>query len=250
MKNGKRFVIRCSSLFFGFTLLFSLCFSVLGDSEVDVTGNTEVIETGDQTSDLIENTDGSISDLESSVQDPALMDGDQSSDVGETDTTVVIQEVVPESVEDLTINANEVVLYSLLPEEDVYPSGAPLQGGVYMNLDTVELGEVLVYVPVDYQYDSFTLNTNGQPINITASQISGYSYDGNDYNIRWSSFGIPTYRSVEYDYGTTYQTLTVNEILGTNIGFWAEGGVSYNYMLLYIILGGLILLIALKIVGM
>lgn len=166
-----------------------------------------------------------------------------------TEPEVVIHEVVPENVEDLTINANEVVLYSLLPEEDVYPSGAPLEGGVYMHLDTDELGDILVYVPVDYQYDSFTKNSNGQPINITASTITGYSFDGNDYNIRWQTWGVPMYRPVNYTGGVQYQELTVNEILGTNVGFWAQGGVSYNYMLLYIILGGLILLIALKIVG-
>lgn len=162
-----------------------------------------------------------------------------------------IVEVVPDEInaENLTVTANEVVLYSLLPEEDVYPSGAPLEGGVYMHLDTDELGDILVYVPVDYQYDSFTKNSNGQPINITASTITGYSFDGNDYNIRWQTWGVPMYRPVNYTGGVQFQELTVNEILGTNVGFWAEGGVSYNYMLLYIILGGLILLIALKIVG-
>lgn len=231
MKNGKRFAIRCWSLFFGCTLLFSLCFSVLADSEGEVADNTEVIE--------------------EEVLEVFPVDDIPDSDIVDDSPTVEVVEVVPDeiSTDNLTVNANEVILYSLLPEEDVYPSGAPLEGGVYMYLDTRELGDVLVYVPVDYQYDSFTLNSNGQPINITASQITGYSYDGNDYNIRWTSWGVPTYRAVNYNTGTQYQELTVNEIISTNVGFWAEGGVSYNYMLLYIILGGLILLIALKIVG-
>ena len=226
------------SFFLCVLVLTSVCFA---DGE-EVIYNLEDIETVEDPLVDIENIDGS-------VVDPALMSGDQSSDQGEIDPTVVIQEVVPENVEDLTINANEVVLYSLLPEEDVYPSGAPLEGGVYMHLDTDELGDILVYVPVDYQYDSFTKNSNGQPINITASTITGYSFDGNDYNIRWQTWGVPMYRPVNYNTGIQYQELTVNEILGTNVGFWAEGGVSYNYMLLYIILGGIILLIALKIVG-
>lgn len=233
---------RFLSFFLIMLLLTSVCFA-------DGTDNTEVIETGDETVVEGENTDSSVADPESSVTDPVTESGDETAVEGETDTTVVIEEVVPESVDDLTINAENVTLMSLLPEEDVYPSGAPLEGGVYMHLDTSELGEILVYVPVDYQYDSFTLNSSGQPINITASTISGYSYDGVDYSIRWSTFGVPTYRPVDYDYGTSYQTLTVNDIIATNIGFWGEGGVSYNYMLMYIMLGGLILLIALRIVG-
>ena len=226
------------SFFLCVLVLTSVCFA---DGE-EVIDNLEVIDT-------VEDPLVDIENLADGSGDPADGSGDQSSDQGEIDTTVVIQEVVPENVDDLTINANEVVLYSLLPEEDVYPSGAPLEGGVYMHLDTDELGDILVYVPVDYQYDSFTKNSNGQPINITASTITGYSFDGNDYNIRWQTWGVPMYRPVNYNTGIQYQELTVNEILGTNVGFWAEGGVSYNYMLLYIILGGIILLIALKIVG-
>lgn len=121
------------------------------------------------------------------------------------------------SVGELTINAESVLLS--VPEENEYPSGAPLLGGLYMELETVELGRILVYVPASYQYKSFTKNTAGRPVNITASTITGYCWDTYDYNVRWSSFGQAQYRRISSGSSYSYADLTVTDVLNTNVVF-------------------------------
>lgn len=52
-------------------------------------------------------------------------------------------------VDSLTVSANQVLMS--VPEDNVYPPSAPLAGGVYMQVDTQQLGELIIYVPVSYQ---------------------------------------------------------------------------------------------------
>lgn len=122
-------------------------------------------------------------------------------------------------VSELTLNAETVLMSAPAAEENVYPSGAPLVGGLYMEVSTSQLGDILIYVPTDYQYKSFTTNTNGNPVNVTASTITGYYYGDEDYYIRWSSFGQAQYRTVESSYGTSYQDLSITDVLNSNIVF-------------------------------
>ena len=125
-------------------------------------------------------------------------------------------ESIDNDVETLLINANNVVLNSASENND-YPADAPLMGGLYMDVTTSELGDILIYVPADYQYKSFGKTADGVPVNITASTISGYTYDGNNYYIRWSSFGTAQYRSSSSSYN--YSALTITAINNTNIVF-------------------------------
>lgn len=128
----------------------------------------------------------------------------------------------------LEVNADTVMLMSNLPEDNDYPSGAPLQGGVYIHADTSQLGEIIIYVPTEDQYKAFTYNTSGQPINITGSTITGYTYTGNDYYVRWNSFGQAQYRLVNNSgYGTSYEDLDISEVLNTNVVF-IEGNEDLN----------------------
>lgn len=119
-------------------------------------------------------------------------------------------------VDTLSVIADSVLLSA--PEDNVYPPSAPLAGGVYMQVETSQLGVIIIYVPVSYQSKAFTFAANtSTPINITASTISGYAYASSDYSVRWSSFGRATYRRVD---GTgSYNNLDITSVLNTNIVF-------------------------------
>lgn len=177
----------------------------------------------------------SVSDAVPSPDDISSLD---SSEVASDDISVSSGEVVPDSdsldsvpvsgtgssgsdsgsvvsVDGLTVYADNVLMS--VPEDNVYPSGAPLVGGLYMEVSTSQLGDILIYVPTSYQYKSFTYNTDGAPVNITSSTITGYYYGSADYNVRWSSFGQAQYRLVSGGY--SYQDLDITDVLNTNIVF-------------------------------
>ena len=119
-------------------------------------------------------------------------------------------------VDSLTVSANQVLMS--VPEDNVYPPSAPLAGGVYMQVDTQQLGELIIYVPVSYQFKSFTFAANTEtPVNITSSTISGYTYSSTDYQIRWASFGQCQYRPYSGSY--SYTDLDITSVLNTNIVF-------------------------------
>lgn len=203
----------------------SLCLSlvlVLGCAlSVSAVGEDDFSQVEEQVIDLTEFTGEVVADdpesefVPNSESDPELSDGVSSvsggNDLSELD------------ISDLTINADNVMLASV-PENNDYPSGAPLSGGVYIEAVTSQLGSIIIYVPVSYQYKSFTTNTDGDPINITSSTITGYTYTGDDYYIRWNSFGQAQYRLVDYDYGTNFQNLDITSIVNTNVVFIEGAG--------------------------
>lgn len=87
-----------------------------------------------------------------------------------------------------------------------------------MQVDTQQLGELIIYVPVSNQFKSFTFAANTEtPVNITASTISGYTYSSEDYQIRWTSFGQCQYRPYSGSY--SYTDLDITSVLNTNIVF-------------------------------
>lgn len=120
------------------------------------------------------------------------------------------------TVDSLTVNADNVVLFSL-PENNDYPPNSPLAGGLYMQVQTSQLGQVLIYVPIDYQRNSFTYDRSGNIVNIRSSTITGFMYRGNTlYNVYWSALQTPQYRL--YSSGT-YAALTVTSVQNTNVVF-------------------------------
>lgn len=157
------------------------------------------------------------------------------------------------SVESLEIQADTVMLMSNLPEDNDYPSGAPLMGAVYIHADTAELGEIIIYIPSEDQYKAFTYNTSGQPVNITGSTITGYVYTGNDYYVRWNSWGQAQYRTVNSSYGGTYEDLNIRDVLNTNVVF-IESNEDLNPLpddtvlsiLIFSLLGGVFFCLLLK----
>lgn len=119
-------------------------------------------------------------------------------------------------VESLTVQADTVLMS--VPENNDYPSGAPLSGGVYMHVTTRALGELLIYVPSNYQSKAFTFESGTKEvINITSSTITAYVVGQADYSFRWSSFGRLQYRRNTSGY--TYEDVNITNILNTNIVF-------------------------------
>ncbi|MBC8576667.1 hypothetical protein [Yanshouia hominis] len=119
-------------------------------------------------------------------------------------------------VDSLTVQAQQVLLSA--PENNDYPSGAPLAGGVYMQVTTSALGELLIYVPSNYQSKAFTFESGTKEvINITSSTITAYVVDQADYSFRWSSFGRLQYRRNSGSY--SYEDVNITDILNTNIVF-------------------------------
>lgn len=115
----------------------------------------------------------------------------------------------------------------------------------YANLQTRELGEIMVYFPYNVaRYLSYD-EDSGRLINTYNSQISGYGFNGSWYSIRFPTFDVPTYR--REDSSTTYQDLTITRVNETNITFlndtdftaFSSGTLSNLTMLL---IGGCILL--------
>lgn len=118
---------------------------------------------------------------------------------------------------DITVNADAVYLTS--PEDEVtYAVGDVLSGGAFFEVSTDELGEVKIYVPIDYQEGSFAYDNNANLVNIRSATITGYILDGTQYTVRWTSFNTPQYRLVNYSgVGSSYEDLTIYSVNDTNI---------------------------------
>lgn len=96
---------------------------------------------------------------------------------------------------------------------------APADGSFYLSCSSVQLGEVVVYVPITSNFNRRMFGVrNGQPVNITSSTISGYIYDGSgslQYNVRFPvPFGTAEYRSSDSSY-YEWQSLDLS-IVDTN----------------------------------
>lgn len=145
------------------------------------------------------------------------------SEIPVTDSELTVEDGGEEEEEfiadygDLTINADAVYLTS--PDDAVvYSVGDVLSGGAFFEVDTRQLGDVKIYIPIDYQEGSFAYDNNGNLVNIRAATITGYILDGTQYTVRWSSFNTPEYRLTNYT-GTSsqWQELTIESVNDTNI---------------------------------
>lgn len=92
----------------------------------------------------------------------------------------------------------------------------------YIKADTSQLGSIIIYVPRNmasyFSYSGVTL------IGTNSSTIScyGQTTNGTQYNVRFPSYDIPEYRLVNYDYGTSYQDLTITNVVETNLPILTE----------------------------
>lgn len=151
--------------------------------------------------------------LEVEVQPVVPVDGsDLGSDVIDDsastgDPEPVISMTVDELAEAIALaNAPEVELFTLVDDT--------VQGGCFMDVET-SAGDMLIYIPTDYQYGSFSYfgsNVTG----IRSSTITGYFFRNSDlYQVRFQPFSIPQYRNA--DSGYTYTDFDITNVNDTNI---------------------------------
>lgn len=124
-----------------------------------------------------------------------------------------------------------------------FPSDSPLAGGVYIEAVTSELGEVLIFIPSDYQFNCLTFDSSGNLFNLRASTITGFLLRGStQYDFRLTSFNNPTYRLRSGS--SSYSDLTITDITNTNVVF-ADGNSSLptvvpevltQYILIFLVL--------------
>ena len=95
------------------------------------------------------------------------------------------------------------------------------------------LGSVRIYVPVNYAKGSFTYDSSGEPVNITASTISGYFVrNGSLYSVRFASMGGITYRLTDGS-GYSWSDLSVTSVDDTNIQILTENPPLYDFSELF-----------------
>lgn len=135
-----------------------------------------------------------------------------------------------------------VMSVSALAYTDVYPENAPLMGGVYLHCMTSDVGEAIIYVPIDYKNGYITTRLNNDSlVNISGETITCYMYSGdgfgNYYDCRMESGGGFEYYTftteLEYDVVSeqfvevpvwnwfpvgVYQILNTNIQLANNFG--------------------------------
>lgn len=147
---------------------------------------------------------------------------------GEESTGADGAEETSGAAQQITIQAEQVVIQSEAEEPVVYASASSfLQGGYYMDART-NLGSVRIYVPVNYAKGSFTYNSSGEPVNITTSTISGYFVrNGSLYSVRFASMGGITYRITDGS-GHSWSDLSVTSLDDTNIQFFTVNPPLYD----------------------
>lgn len=152
------------------------------------------------------------------------LDGMLSVDGSEPVPDDVVDEGIPDDLEEFIQNTDEVhinadAVYLTEPDEAVsYAVGDVLSGGAFFEVSTDELGDVKIYIPIDYQDGSFAYDNNGNLVNIRSSTITGYILDGTQYTVRWNSFNTPQYRLLNYSgAGSAYQDLSIYSVNDSNV---------------------------------
>ncbi|MGM9926904.1 MAG: hypothetical protein ACI35P_03045 [Bacillus sp. (in: firmicutes)] len=104
--------------------------------------------------------------------------------------------------------------------ETQFPEYVTISGGAYFEVNS-SLGQITFVAPNNYKDNTFGFTGSGNNIcNCTNSTVSGYIYtpSGGRYTARFASLGTLEYRTSDtYDY--QWVTLTVTEILNTNVNF-------------------------------
>lgn len=230
---------RCF-IFFLSVLLACIPVIAYADSENPVLSESPslvVLPEGDAQSDL-PSPDSSQVGLEA-PSDSIVSEDAVSDPVLSGDAADLAGQYAADSGNVVVVQADQVILAS-----DAQPFAlpvAPLAGGYYIDCSTSALGDVRIYVPCEFQYGSFTTNSNGDLVSLRSSTVTGLLYSGDtSYSVRWRSFGTPQYR-LESGSSSSYRDLGVSEILDTNIQILSSDSdvpllPSSEYLLLVLIL--------------
>lgn len=193
-----------------FVLAFAL-FTVPIIVQAEEVTMTDIV--GDELPPVGEAVKNEVVENETVADGEAVEDGNTAND-DEASNEKESTERNPESV---TINANEVTIVdNSEPEIEPYvvPS-TPIAGGWYIEANTSQLGDVKIYVPVNYKDGSFSYTTNNV-ISLQSSTITGVMYASTGvYTIRFNAFTAPQYRL--YDTGYTYTDLNIIEVYSSNV---------------------------------
>lgn len=90
-----------------------------------------------------------------------------------------------------------------------------LAGGYYFVCDCALGSNLKFYVPLEWTHDVFTLDSSGEPVNLSNSTCYAFCPTYPDYTISCSRFGTFTYRATNYN----TSDLQIRNISDTNIEF-------------------------------
>lgn len=170
-----------------FVLLFCLCVAPVG--AVEVTGNEDLLEVAvlDYSSD---------------------MDFGAGSKYGDETLSVNDDEPIPVFLVD---EAEFPTLYASGDREtlsigDTPPDNPLFYGSGWISGHDSNLGDIVVYFPIDRRDGTWGVDDNGYLINVSSSSISGYLAGVYNNSVSASGFSYPRYRtsSSSYDYVTLY----------------------------------------------
>lgn len=169
-------------------------------------------------------SDGTVSaDGESGTEFTEVSD-DNSDDGSFLDNGELAVDVL--TVNDLIIEGEDEAaaaeVYSIVPN---------VQYGAYFHADISDFGECYIYIPVAYASDSFSFNSDGIPINITQSSITGYiAGENSNQSIQFPAFGLPRYRvSNNYD----YEYITSWDDIDSTVSVYTSEDNFYSYSEVY-----------------
>ncbi len=102
-----------------------------------------------------------------------------------------------------------------------YGSDAPnttiVSGAPFFDVSTSQLGNIVIFLPINYMRDTFCFTGTQNIFNLTAGTVTGFATVGNDvYTVRWLNFSTPQYR-VKDGSGYQYDDLTITAVNNTNI---------------------------------
>lgn len=201
MKNG-----FCVLVLFLSLLMCSFCVSADDLLLDDVSSGDGVLGDGEITEVLDENISS---------------DDELYNDVGSYDT-LIVNELIIEGEDEAAALAAEAEIYSISPD---------VQYGAYFHANISNFGDVYVYIPVAFASDSFSYNSDGIPINITSSTITGYIAGSNsNQSIQFPSFGIPRYRTDNYN---QYVDITRWDDIDSTVSVYTDEDNFYSYSEVY-----------------
>lgn len=96
-----------------------------------------------------------------------------------------------------------------------------LDGGYFFDVQTSQLGHIIIYIPSNYSHGYFTLD-NDVPFNVSSTTINGFGSWSDSYSIRWTSFNSAEYRPTT-GMGITWNPLTISEVYETNVSYIVNG---------------------------
>lgn len=131
---------------------------------------------------------------------------------------------------------NTAVAETLEAGVDVLAVDGSLAGGYYFVADCALGSALKFYVPLEWAHDVFTLDSSGEPVNLSNSTCYAYCPAYPDYTISCNRFGIFTYRASNYN----TSDLQIRNISDTNIEFLEDETQRLSQHDLLLLIAGLI----------